>query len=96
MRAFIEQLSWLAPVKKVDISLGDFNINTLSKEAYADVSNVLTEYTLTVSEATYMDESLLDHLYLMEQFSVHKHVKSAVKNIVKNPTVKNNFQIMMQ
>ena len=39
VRAFIEQLSWLAIVKKVDILLGDFGINALSNEAYARVNN---------------------------------------------------------
>ena len=41
VRAFIEQLSRLANVKKADILLGDFNINELSNKAYADVNNVL-------------------------------------------------------
>ena len=50
MRAFIEQLSRLANVKKADILLGDFNINASSNKAYADVNNVLK---LMVNELTH-------------------------------------------
>ena len=41
VRAFIEHLSWLANVKKVDTLLEDFNINALSNGAYAVVSTHL-------------------------------------------------------
>ena len=81
VRVFIEQLSRLIDVKKVNILLGDFNINALSKEAYAGVSNVLIRYKLMVSEPTFMDGGLLDQLYLMKRFLVRKHVNSTVKII---------------
>ena len=81
LRAFIEQLSRLVDAKKVDILLRDFNINALSNEAYAGVSNVLTRYKLMVSEPTPMDGGLLDHLYLMKHFLVRKHVNCTV-NII--------------
>ena len=61
--------------------LGDFNINALSNEPYAGVSNVFTEYKLMVSEPTYMDVGLLDHLYLMKEILFGKQVTSTVKNI---------------
>ena len=62
VRAFIGKLFWLANVKKVDILLGDFSTNALSNEAYADISNVLTEYKLMISELIRMDGGLLDHI----------------------------------
>ena len=34
-----------------------------------------------VSEPTYMDVGLLDHIYFMKQFLFVKHVTSTVKNI---------------
>ena len=58
----------------------EISINILGNEAYADVSNVLTECKLMVSDPTQMDEGLLDHLCLMKQFLVGKYVNSAVKN----------------
>ena len=70
----------MANVKEVDIFVEDFNINALSNEAYTGVNNVPTGYKLMVSEPTYMDEGLLDHLYLMKQFLVGKQVNSTVKN----------------
>ena len=80
MRAVIVQLSWLANVKKIDILLGDVNINALNNEPYAGVSNAFTEYKFMVSEPTYINVDLLDHLYLMKQFLFGKHVTSTVKN----------------
>ena len=68
-------------VKEVDILLGNFNINSIKNEASAGVSNFLTEYKLVVSEPTHMEGGLLDHLYLMKQFLVRKHVNSTIKNI---------------
>ena len=62
VRAFTGQLSWLANIKKVDILLGDFSTNALSNEAYADISNVLTEYKLMISDLIRMDGGLLDHI----------------------------------
>ena len=81
MKAFIVHLPWLANVKKIDILLGDVNINALSNEPYAGVSNAFTEYKFMVSEPTYINVDLLDHLYLMKKFLFGKHVTSAVKNI---------------
>ena len=49
--------------KKVDILLGDFNIDALYNEAYANVEYVLTEFVLMVTEPTHLDGELLDHMY---------------------------------
>ena len=94
MKAIIVQLSWLTNVKKSDILLGDFNTNALSNETYVGVSNAFTEYKFMVSEPTYINVDLLDHLYLMKQFLFAKHVTSAVKNIYlsDNDAVKIHIQ----
>ena len=63
MRKIIVQLSWLANVKKIDVLLRDFNINALSNEPYAGVINAFTEHKFLVSEPTYINVDLLDHLY---------------------------------
>ena len=80
MRVIIVQLHWLATVKKIDILLRYFNTNALSNEPYAGVTNGFTDYKLMVSEPTYINVYLLDHLYLMKQFLFGKHVTSTVKN----------------
>ena len=80
MRASIVQPYCLATVKKTDILLGYFNTNALSNKPYAGVSNAFTDYKFMVSEPTYINVDLLDHLYLMKQFLFGKHVTSVVKN----------------
>ena len=72
----------LIDVKKVDVLLGDFNINVLSNETYAGVSNVLREYKLIVREPKHSNGGLMDHLYLMKQFLVEKHLKSHSKEYI--------------
>ena len=51
---FVNQLSWLADVKTVKIFLGDFNVDALCNEAYAEVDNVLADYVLMVTEHTHL------------------------------------------
>ena len=67
--------------KKVDILFGDFNIDAISNEAYADIDKVLPEYVLMVIESTHLYGGLLDHMYLRKQFLMGKHANSKVNNI---------------
>ena len=55
--------------KKVDILLGDFNINGRCNEAYAGVKNALTQYALMIIELTHLDGRFSNHVYLRKKFN---------------------------
>ena len=73
-----EQLAWLAIVKKVDILLRGFNINTLSNEVYKAVLKVLTESEVMVTESTHVDGGLLNGSHFLKQFLVTKHINGGL------------------
>ena len=79
--SFVNQLSWLADVEKIDILRQVFNINALCNEEYVDAGNVLTEYVLMVTENTHLDRGLLDYLKFWKQFLTGKYANSKVNNI---------------
>lgn len=66
VRAFIKQFFWITNVKKVDIFLGEFNTNALSKEIYTGVYNVVTHCKFIFSKPTHIDGGLLCRLYFMK------------------------------
>lgn len=61
--------------------LGDFNIDPLCNEVYADIDNVLTEYVVMVTEPTHNDGGLLDHMYLQIQFLMGKQANSKLDSV---------------
>ena len=79
--SFVNQLSWLADVEKIDILRQVFNIDALCNEEYVDAGNVLTEYVLMVTENTHLDRGLLDYLKFWKQFLAGKYANSKVNNI---------------
>ena len=84
VKAFIEQSFCLTYGNKVDILLGDFNINILSNNGNGGVYNILTQYKLIAREPIHVDGVLVDYLDLMKQFSVENHLNFIVNNTVKS------------
>ena len=80
----MEQPFCLTYVNKVDILLGDFNINVLSNDSIGGVYNILTQYKLTAREPIHIDGGLVDYLDLMKQFSVENDLNFIVKNTIKS------------
>ena len=64
--------------RNIDISLGDFNINTF--DWVRPLKGVFSNYNLKVSESTYLDSTLLNHVYIKKTFENDKHVTSVVNN----------------
>lgn len=60
---------------------GDFNIDPLCNEVYADNDNVLTEYVVMVTEPTNNDGGSLDHMYLQIQFLMRKQANSKLNSV---------------
>ena len=61
----------------IQIMLGDFNINGFERNEYLE--NILADYTLIVKEPTHLMGSLLDHVYLKNNFKDNISVKCLVK-----------------
>ena len=74
---FYDQLRSLVSSYKIHILLGDFNIEYFVANDVLD--EVLSNYTMVVSEPTHIDGSLLDHVYvrngLIRDFDVASLVK---------------------
>ena len=64
----------------IDILLGDFSIDYFSSR---DILNeVLSDYTMVVSEATHVDGSLLDHVYIKTNLLSTYRAQSLVKCVL--------------
>ena len=74
LNVFSCQLSNFIRSFKIDIILGDFNINAFEEEAYSSLLDVMNGYEMVVDFPTHIDGGLLDHIYLhtelLEQFDV--------------------------
>ena len=77
--SFSNYLSWSADVKKVDILLGDFNIDTQCNGAFAGVHNAITEYVLMVTDSTQLDDEYQE-LLRQKYCQGFKHVDFNVEN----------------
>ena len=79
IKFFYDDLAVLVNNYNINILLGDFNNNYFEKE---DVLNeVLSDFKMIVTTPTYVDGSLLDHIYVIKQFLVEYDVTSIVKCI---------------
>ena len=65
--------------RKIDILLGDFDIDAFDSDACAKVHNILSNYRLVVKEPTHLDRALLDYVYLHKLFP-NKNVHAVIKN----------------
>ena len=74
------QLIYFTNARKIDILLGDFNIDAFDSDAFAKLHNILSNYRLVVKEPTRLDRALLDHVYLHKLFP-KENVHVVVKNI---------------
>ena len=54
--------------EKIDIILGDVNINALDDETFPPPKNILNGYEMVVREPTHLDRGLLDHVYIHKVF----------------------------
>ena len=72
-------LAVLVNNNNINILLGDFNINYFEKEDV--LSEVLSDFKMIVTTPTYIDGSLLDHIYVKYQFLAEYDVVSIVKGI---------------
>ena len=61
---FLDQLIYFTNARKIDILLGDFNIDAFDSDASAKLHDIVTYYRLVVKEPTHLDGALLDHVYL--------------------------------
>ena len=77
---FLDQLIYFINARKIDILLGDFNIDSFDSDASAKLHDILYNYKLMVKEPTPLDGALLDHAYLHKLFP-SKNVNAVVKNI---------------
>ena len=56
---------------KIDLILGDFNIDGLDVEASKTLNEVMVDYKLVVSVPTHIDGKLLDHVYASNRLLKH-------------------------
>ena len=67
--------------RKIDILLGDFNVDAFDEIAYARLKGVLCNYILKVEHPTHLGGALLDHVYLLNSFGNQKVVNCVVNNV---------------
>ena len=60
----------------MDIILGDFNINAFQE--YVRLRNVLSSYNHIVAVSTHISGSLLDHVYIHQEFSKELNMQSVI------------------
>ena len=77
---FLDQLIYFTNARKIDILLGDFNIDAFDSDASAKLHDIVSYYRLVVKEPTHLDGALLDHVYLYKLFP-SKNVNAVVKNV---------------
>ena len=63
--------------EKIDIILGDVNINALDDETFPPPKNILNSYEMVVRKPNHLDRWLLDHVYIHTQ-SVFKKMEFQV------------------
>ena len=80
MQVFLDQLIYFTNARKIDILLGDFNIDAFDSDASAKLHDIVSYYRLVVKEPTHLDGALLDHVYLHKLFP-SKNVNAVVKNV---------------
>ena len=78
---FLENLTSWIDEEKPDILLGDFNLDALCYDSCNPLQQRLENYKLLVSEPTYMDGGLLDHVYIARSFSTNKLSTTGIKNV---------------
>ena len=60
----------------MDIILGDFNVNAFQE--YGRLRNVLSSYNDIVAVSTHISGSLLDHVYIHQEFSKELNMQSVI------------------
>ena len=60
----------------VHIILGDFNINAFQENG--SLENVLSSYNQIVTASTHISGSLLDHVYIHQEFSKEPNMQSVI------------------
>ena len=74
--------SWLAEFvnsHNIDIILGDFNINYF--EENTRLLHILSNYVQIVSYSTHLSGSLLDHVYILKEFSIETEVTGSIIDV---------------
>ena len=77
---FLDRLIYFTNARKIDILLGDFNVDAFDSDACAKLHYILSNYRLVVKEPIDLDGALLGHIYLHKLF-LSKNVNALVKNI---------------
>ena len=65
LMTFYEYIHYFIEAKKVDIAVGDFNIDACSKSR---LPQILSEYVQVVEFPTHIAGSTLDHVYVRKSF----------------------------
>ena len=77
LNTFCDWLQDFVTNNSVDIILGDFNINGFNENIR--LSHILSQYDQLVNTSTHISGSLLDHVYIRQEFP--KQVNSDVISI---------------
>ena len=87
---FYDHLTDLISTNNIHIILGDFNIN-----AFTDIhlSNILSNFKLIVEFSTHLSGSLLDHVYVSNNYLQEIEVKVMIKNVYFSDHDAVNFSI---
>ena len=61
-------VTWELVPEKIDIILGNFNMNTLDDETFQPLKKILDSYEMVAREPAYHDGGLLNHVYIHKNF----------------------------
>ena len=86
--AFFSNLELLNNSSKINVLLGDFNLNDLDPRLFEEKSNTLSNYCLLNSDSTHLNDCLIDQLHVWKAFLDISHINVSEFSMY-------NFQIMM-
>ena len=72
--AFFSNLELLNNSSEINIVLGDFSLDTLDSGLFEQISNTLLKFCLVNSNSTYLNDSLIDQVYVRKAFLDISHV----------------------
>ena len=80
MQSFYNNLTGILQNRKIDIVLGDFNIDAFDP-VYENLRILMANFRLVVDKPTHLSGGLLDHIYIRKDFLIGKYFNVNVKNV---------------
>ena len=87
LQDFLDSLQSFLFYFKIDVILGDFNIDFFDINRQLRLTNILIEYTQIVDQPSHIDGALLDHVYvrtsLLQKYKLNHTVSVAITQIMR-------------